>query len=82
MLLLLLQSPQHPTPPPTHTYDTDGEDSNGNGNNNGLPGGLDLAKIFTPPSTTAPFGGLGQQVASFFERLLNPVGGNGGKVGW
>lgn len=49
------------------THGTDGESGP-------LPGGLDLAKIFTPPPTTAPFGGLGQQIASFFEKLLNPDG--------
>ena len=76
-LLLFLDAAKllfHPLPttltiPPTQPPHPDGENEAASSN-----GGLDLAKLFTPPSTKAPFGGLAQQLSSFFDKLLSPDG--------
>lgn len=76
-------SPSSFTPPPPNTppsqLPTDGgEHEAARGNGGGSPG-LDLTRLFTPPSTTTPFGGLAQQLSSFFIKLLKPEEGGGDK---
>jgi hypothetical protein len=67
-----------PSPLPLNQHNpphTDGENEaarSTSSNGNGAMQGLDLTKLFTPPSTKAPFGGIAQQLSSFFDKLLNP----------